>query len=123
MTETGVDEQTAVNMSFSGNRIAQAVSGIQTPLKNISVIYGTKGYIEMPEWWKAQKVIMKSDKRDEVFIDERESWGYDFEVREVNKLIKEGKTESSIVSYEKSLQLMEILDVTREKIGLRYPFE
>ena len=110
-------------MSFSDNRLAQAVSEIQTPLKNISVIYGTKGYIEMPEWWKAQKVVLKTEEREDVFIDDRESWGYDFETREVKRLIKEGKTESPVVNFEKSIQLMEILDEVRDQIGLRYPFE
>lgn len=123
MTETGVDEQTTLNMSFVENRSALAVSGIQTPLRNTSFIYGSKGYIELPEWWKAQKVILRTGDKEDIFEDKRQSWGYDFETREVNKLIKEGKTESSIVSYEKSIQLMEILDEVRFQIGLKYPFE
>ena len=123
MTETGVDEQTAVSMRFQGGKMAQAVSGINTPLKNISVIYGTEGYIEMPEYWQGRKVILKSRIKEDLFEDDRESWGYDFEAREVNRLIREGSFESPVVSYSRSLGLMEILDEVRDKIGLRYPFE
>ena len=40
MTITGVDEQTAVSMNFTESRMAQAVSAINTPLTNVSRIYG-----------------------------------------------------------------------------------
>lgn len=123
LTTTGVDEQTGLVMSFPGGRHAQCFSGINVPLKNQSTIYGTKGYIHMPEYWKAQKIWLKSDEGEEFFEDSRSSWGYDFEVREVNRLIKENRTESSVITYRKSIELMEILDDVREKIGLRYPFE
>ena len=123
MTSTGVDEQTGILMTFPNRQIAQSTCGINIPLKNDSTIYGTKGLIQMPEYWKAQKVWLKSIDKDDSFEDKRESWGYDYEVREVNRLIMEGKTESSVVSYQKSIGLMEILDDTRAKIGLRYPFE
>ena len=122
-TSTGVDEQTAISMYFPDGRMAQAISGINTPLSNSSTIYGTKGYIRMPEYWKAQKILLKSEEKEEYFEDSRTSWGYEFEAREVNTLIRDGKKESSVVSYKKSIELMEILDEVRERIGLRYPFE
>jgi dihydrodiol dehydrogenase / D-xylose 1-dehydrogenase (NADP) len=123
MTSTGVDEQTGILMSFPGGMLAQSFSGINVPLRNESTIYGTRGSIHMPEYWKAHKIYLRSDQGEEFFEDDRESWGYDFEVREINRLIGENKTESSVVTYEKSIELMEILDDVREKIGLRYPFE
>ncbi len=123
MTETGVDEQTAVDMYFPNGRMGHAISGINTPLSNVSTIYGTKGYIRMPEYWKAEKIWLKTEDKEEYFEDSRTSWGYDFEIREVNKLLKGGKTESSIITFEKSIELMEILDEVRDKIGLKYPFE
>ena len=123
MTLTGVDEQTIISMSFPGGKMAQAVSAINTPLKNISVIYGTRGYIEMPEYWQGRKVLLKSQLKEDLFEDTRDSWGYDFEVREVNRLLQDGASESPVVSYSKSLGLMEILDEVRERIGLMYPFE
>ncbi len=100
--------------------MGHAISAIKTPLSNISTIYGTKGYIRMPEYWKAEKIWLKAEGKEDYFEDPRTSTGYDFEVREVNRLIKEGKTESSIITYKKSIELMEILDEVREKIGLKY---
>jgi len=77
----------------------------------------------MPDYWKAQKIFLKSEAKEEYFEDSRTSWGYDFEAREVNRLIMEGKKESSVVTHQKSIELMKILDEVRIKIGLKYPFE
>ena len=66
---------------------------------------------------------VKTEDKEEYFEDPRTSWGYDYEIREVNRLIREGKTESSIITYKKSIELMEVLDEVRDKIGLKYPFE
>ena len=94
---------------------------IINPVLHISKIQGIS--IRLPEYWKAEKMWLKSEDKEDYFEDNRRTWGYDFEAREVNKLIIDGKKESSIITYEKSIGLMEILDEVREKIGLKYPFE
>lgn len=46
--------------------------------------------------------------------------GYNFEVIHFNELIRQGKTESPIMTYEFSRNLIETLDKVRELIGLNY---
>ena len=46
--------------------------------------------------------------------------GYNYEISHFNELLRQGKTESPIMSYNFSRQLMETLDKVREIIGLKY---
>ena len=54
----------------------------------------------MPEYWKAKKIRLITDDNEECFEDERTTSGYDFEAREVNRLISEGKKESSVITLQ-----------------------
>ncbi|MNU10770.1 hypothetical protein D3C72_2581220 [compost metagenome] len=44
-----------------------------------------------------------------------------YEVKEFIRLIQQGELESKINSYENSLAVMDIMDKTREQLGLIYP--
>lgn len=46
--------------------------------------------------------------------------GYSYEIEHFNQLIREGKTESHIMSFDKSRQLISTLDSIRKLIGLEY---
>ncbi|MBC3846694.1 Gfo/Idh/MocA family oxidoreductase [Winogradskyella echinorum] len=46
--------------------------------------------------------------------------GYSFEIEHFNQLIREGKTESDIMTFERSRELIKTLDDVRSIIGLKY---
>lgn len=46
--------------------------------------------------------------------------GYSYEIEHFNQLIREGKTESNIMSFDRSRQLISTLDSIRRLIGLEY---
>lgn len=47
--------------------------------------------------------------------------GYSYEIEHFNQLIRDGKTESDIMTFERSRQLISTLDRVRNLIGLHYP--
>jgi hypothetical protein len=47
--------------------------------------------------------------------------GYNYEAEEVVKCIKEGKTQSEIMSWGNSLELIDMLDSIRKEAGIIYP--
>ena len=118
-----VDVQNASIIRFKSGAIATLGSSINTSMNNDAYIYGTKGYIFIPDFFKAQKAYLYSDNGDEVFEDDRTSRGFNFEADEVNDLLKKGKTESSRMPIDKSLCNLSVLDTIREQIKLTYPFE
>ncbi|MBU2870699.1 Gfo/Idh/MocA family oxidoreductase [Colwellia sp. E2M01] len=46
--------------------------------------------------------------------------GYNFEISHFNELLREGKTESPIMSFDMSHELIQLLDKVRDIIGLKY---
>jgi dihydrodiol dehydrogenase / D-xylose 1-dehydrogenase (NADP) len=49
--------------------------------------------------------------------------GYQFEVMEVNRCVQDGRTESSTMSLNDSLEVMRLMDALRSQWGLLYPQE
>jgi hypothetical protein len=48
------------------------------------------------------------------------SGGLNYEIQHFCDLLREGKTESDIISHEMSREMIEMLDKAREQIGLRF---
>ncbi len=46
--------------------------------------------------------------------------GYHYEIVHCQEMLAKGRTESNIMTFEKSMELITLLDNVREKIGLRY---
>ena len=42
---------------------------------------------------------------------------------EVNRCLREGKTESDVMPLDETLDIMRMMDEIREQIGLKYPME
>lgn len=119
--ETGVDEIISVLMTYEDNKVAHADAALilETP-RNIQ-ISGDKGYIVLPDVWAhARSAFVYSN--DRVLIDQyedkTEGIGYQFEIEEAVKCLKQGKTESSIMSLDETLEIMQTLDRIRKQIGI-----
>jgi predicted dehydrogenase len=122
--ETGVDEEAFVILSYGGPHIAFAASSIRTPMINDAWIYGSSGKLHIPSFIWAHSASLIVDNRfaynyEPEFI----SNGYNYEVLEVEKCVREGKIESGIMSWDESLVLMETMDKIRAQWDFRYPGE
>ena len=49
--------------------------------------------------------------------------GYEYQLEEFARLLREGERESARMPLAESLLIMDTLDAVRAEIGLRYPFE
>lgn len=66
------------------------------------------------------KIIYNNGEKEDIAV-EQDKPGMYYEAEEFARLIREGKTESSIVSQKQSLQVMRILEKARGKMGVRFP--
>lgn len=124
MTSTGVDE--SVHMVFQyQDQTALLYSSIVTKMTNSGKIFGEEGYIEIPDFWKASEVRLynKDHQLVEVYKDGRDSIGYIYEMQHANDLVLNAETESPVMPLSRSNELQEAMQLIRQQIGLKYPFE
>ena len=123
-TETGVDERTGIILHYP-----QVTASLYTSMINImnnkAFIYGDKGYIEIPEFFKATTAILYDDHHNmvEKYSDERTTKGYNYEIQHATDCIAAGKIESNIVPHASSIIVQEVMTEVRRQIGLVYPGE
>ncbi|PKQ63963.1 hypothetical protein BZG02_08095 [Labilibaculum filiforme] len=122
-SETGVDDYNSIQLKYKCGGMAQISSSFVCELKNEAVIYGTKGRIEIPQFWMAKKAFLISEEEQLEFIDTDKQLGYNHEAYAVNELLNNGATESAVVPQLKSKRILSIMDQVRSQIGLKYPFE
>jgi predicted dehydrogenase len=124
-TNTDVDESCAFNFQYPEGCLALSHATIAANTSLGAHLYGTEGTIFMhPRWHHPQKItISKYDGRQETFQDLDIPYlgrGYHYEAAHVMQCLENELLESDVVPLDFSLDLMETLDVVREKIGLEY---
>jgi len=122
-SDTGIDDFNSIQIQYENGGISQISSSFLSNLKNEAIIYGTKGKIEIPNFWMAKKARLISKNKNIEFCDDSPQFGYHHEIIAINELLKNGALESSVVPLEKSRNTLLILDEIRRQIKLKYPFE
>lgn len=124
LTDTGVDGQ--VGMVFEYGEKAQAVltTTLWTTTPCAAVVAGTEGRIEIqgmfytPTTWK----LTRKDGSTREF-DGQAPNGFQYEAAEVARNITAGLTESPALPWSQTLEIMRLMDLVREQIGLVFPNE
>jgi len=94
-------------------------------------IYGTNGYIHVPQFWMAQHAelfIYAAENGTEAVLTERADKpfrfnGYEYEIEDATKCILAGKTESVLHESQAALAVCATLDTLRAQWHLVYPCE
>jgi predicted dehydrogenase len=121
--ETGVDEEVSVLLSYGGPRMASLSAAVSTACVNDGWIYGTRGRIHLPNFVFSRGADLYLEGQKQRCEPEFVSNGYNYEAEEVMNCIREGRTESGIMSLAESLVIMETMDRVRAQNGFRYPGE
>jgi predicted dehydrogenase len=120
---TGIDAQTAMILTFDSG-IASLMSGFISKSDMTGRIYGTAGQIYIDSrWHESQGYTLVAGGKTEYVSLPKLGKGYTYEIEECIRCIAEGRLESPLWSHQNSLDLAEIMDEVREKVGLKYPFE
>lgn len=121
---SGIDEQSSMILGYDEGQMAVLYTAVRTNTKHEAFIMGTEGSITIPSFWNATSAILKIDGEEEQRVDiPHLANGYCFEIEEVNRCIKEGKTQSNRMSWEESISIMQTMDKIRDQWGLKYPME
>ena len=119
--ETGVDERFSALFDYGDGRSAQVNGGVRLRMVNEAYIYGTEGYIHLPDFlFSREAYLYRDDKVSMTFKDDREVHGYLFEAEEAMRCLREGRKESSIMPLDETRNIMQTLDTLRQQWGLEY---
>jgi len=124
---TGVDEQSAMLLKYSGGRMAQLSCAIRTTTHHEASIFGTEGRLRLEApWWRGTTLTVwmrPGPEGGETTHHPYEGNGYQHEAAEVMTCIREGRLESNIMPLDETVSLMETLDTIRSQWNLVYPME
>lgn len=120
--KTGVDEYFSALFEYEGGQqTALLTAGVQLKQSNDAFIYGSKGYIHLPEFLFSRTAYLH--RQDEVVIEfnnDRQARGMIFEAEEAMACLREGRKESKIMPLDETHEIMQTLDALREQWGLEY---
>ena len=124
-TDTGVDGMETISLFYKDNRMASLVHGLYSRSDRKGIICGDKGYIvvENINNPNAIRVFDTDDKLIKEVEIPKQITGYEYELLECKKCLEEGRIESYSMPIDESIKMLEIEDSSREKWGLKYPFE
>ncbi len=119
----GVDCQTNVLIKYDNGVIASVSSAINTLKPETAYVYGTKGYITLPQFYGAKELIVKTDDGERYISKPTIGDGFEEEIIEACNCIRLGKIQSDVMPMSESIRILEQMDSIREQIGLKYPFD
>ncbi|MCB9082645.1 MAG: Gfo/Idh/MocA family oxidoreductase [Lewinellaceae bacterium] len=122
---TGVDEEVAAILTYPGGEIAQLHASLRAHTKTEAFIYGELGTLYLQSrWHHASRLSLLPDGgRPELFHFDLGGYGYNFEIIEVQRCLRDNKLESSHWPWQASLDLLTTLDDVRRQLGVVYPGE
>ena len=120
---TGVDEESAYLFKYKSGAMAILSSGSMVETDCKGEIFGTKGFITVPDFWKAEKISISIGDSEEHHELAHHSNGMEYEAQEVMDCLRQGKTESELMPLDETIQIISCLDKMRAQWGLKYPGE
>ena len=120
--KSGVDEQNSMVFQYEDGIIVMLSSAISVDVGKDAIIIGDKGRIVVPNFWMADHAILFDNEGNEIeiFKEEGRINGYEYEAKEVNQCLRDGKLESSILPLNDTLGIIKVMDSMRANWGLKY---
>ena len=124
-TDTGVDGQETITLHYPDGKMAVITAGVLARGDRKGIFYGEKGYLIVENINNPQSISAYdlTDTLIQRFEVPKQISGYEYELLEAVRCIREGKRESDSMPMDRTIQVMEIMDRLRNEWGLVYPME
>ncbi len=119
--ENGADSSTLMIFGYDNNVEAQLKSTFLEETKTEAIFHCEKGTIKInTKFHEPSTVTIITEGKEKTLDFNYTTIGYNYEIIHFNELIRNGKTESPIMTFDFSKKLMHLLDTVRTQIGLEY---
>lgn len=118
---TRVDENCEVIFSYSTGAKADLKSSIKENTPTTAEFELEKATIKLhSKWHEPTKVSIITAQGTEKKKFNAASFGYEYEAKHVQEMLRKGRTESDVMTFNQSLELISLLDQIRKEIKLEY---
>ncbi|MBQ9898321.1 MAG: Gfo/Idh/MocA family oxidoreductase [Ruminococcus sp.] len=122
----GIDLSNSILLKYQDGSFASVESGFELASRNNAVISGTNGMIAFGDWFHCtcDATLFNADRNEaETFSQPNAVNGYEYEIIEAQRCLREGLLESPLVPHSGTLNVMTIMDECRRQWGLVFPGE
>lgn len=121
-TEEGVDESCGMILNYADGATAVLNSTFAADTQTEAWIHGSEGSIKLHgRFHNPSKLsLWKNGEEIEEIEEPIEGNGYGYEIAHVSSCLKQGISESPLLTHELSRKLVSMMDRVREQIGLSY---
>lgn len=124
LNEYGTDDYSVIQLRFSEDQMAVVTTSIGMNMERRATVVGTKGYLELADFQKAEKMYLHTeDGREEEIEIPFEYSGFEYEIREVQDCVDRRQTSSEIYTPYMSVSTLKLLDQIRDQWNMRFSFE
>ena len=118
---TGVDVTGEYVFDYPNGKRAEITASFRQERPRDAVITGTRGVIHIPHFSHTDRLILIRAGKEELF--ECAPNGFEHEIRETHRCIREGLIESPLMPLGETLETMRTMDALRAQWGMKYPGE
>ena len=119
INEYGTDDYSRLSLAYPGGVEAKSVQTIGAVLDRRATIVGTKGEIYLPDFQFAERMVVNGEEIAMPFPIN----GFEYEIMEAGRCVREGKCHSAIYTPEDSVSLMRQLYDIRMSWGMKFDGE
>lgn len=110
ISSDGADSQCVLSFKLGENILVSSKISYDILTVNKAMIYGTLGYIEIPDYWKARKARVVLRDGETIDIDYPCEHELIYEVKHIEDCLKKGLKESPVMNREMTVDTIEILE-------------
>lgn len=124
MGEYGTDRFDSMMLEYANGTTAHLFTAIGCQIVPEAVIFGTKGHIVLPNFTALQEfTVVSGDGGAHTTLAPFEVNGFEYQIRETERCLRAGLTESPVMTHADTLAVMGMMDTARAQWGLMYPGE
>lgn len=124
INEYGTDDFSTIILNYPGGKYASITTCIGILMPREAVIYGTEGAICLEDFQQPEKMTVKPKGQEPYSVEiPMDVNGFEYQIREVERCVKLGMTESDVLKNEDTLEILDLMDQIRESWGLTFQCE
>lgn len=109
-TKASTDEQCNVALQFENQVLGTIFISVKLDIPSKMIIYGEKGRIEIPYFWKAQQATLYNEQGQKEELVAEFASEFVFEVDHVNECIRQGLVESPVMTKRLTLSTVQLVE-------------